>query len=170
MATVYPFELTPESCSFLGTAFPAYSKVNGTAFPVTGLYYDATTDEAAFWKLRPADYGSGNITIDIDWYAANATSGNVVWEAQLAAITPNTDSQDTETKALGTLNYVQDTHLGTTGKRLHRCSITLSNLDSLANQDNIWLRIARDANGTNATDDMANDAILVMATLSWSNT
>jgi hypothetical protein len=171
MATVYPVRLLPESAQFLASAFPSLGKANGTSFPVMGLYYDAATDEAAFWHLPDlSDYGSGNWSVDIEWYASNATSGNVVWEVQIASITPNTDSGSVETKALGTLNFVQDTHLGTTGKRLHRCTITLSNLDSFAVLDDVWLRIARDANSTNATDDMANDAILTAAIISYSDT
>ncbi len=159
----------PEEANFLGSAFPAYLKNNGTNFPVSGLAYDATTDEAAFWKFQALNYEAGNLTLDLYWYADTATIGNVVWEVQLAAITANTDTQDIETKALATLNFVQDTHLGTTGQRVHLCTITISNLDSIAADDICWLRIARDANGTNATDDMTGDAILVMAELSYSD-
>lgn len=169
MATVRQI-LAPEEAQFLASAFPQFLKTNGTNFPVSGLAFDAATDEAAFWKLRAMAYGSGNLTLKLSWYADTATTGNVVWEAQLAVITPNTDTQDVETKALATLNFVQDTHLGTTGQRLHECTITISNLDSLAADDVFWLRIARDANDTNATDDMAGDAILTMAELTYSDT
>lgn len=160
----------PEEAQFLASAFPAFSKVNGSNFPVSGLAFDAAADEAAFWKFIAQNYGSGNLTLNIFWYADNATSGNVVWEAQIAAITPNSDSQDVETDALATLNYVQDAHIGTTGQRVHQCTITISNLDSIAADDLVVLRIARDANGSNATDDLANDAILLMAELTYSDT
>lgn len=169
MATIYAPPLMPENAVFLGTAFPQLNKVNGTNFAYYVLDFDAATDEAATWKFRADNYGSGNLTLDIYWYAENATSGNVVWEAQISAITPDTDSQDISTDALATLNYVQDTHLGTTSKRIHKCTITISNLDSLAAGDIVHIRIARDANGTNATDDMANDAAFIMAELSYSS-
>ena len=169
MATVRQV-LSPEQAQFLGSAFPQVLKINGTNFPVSGLGYDASTDEAAFWKVRAMAYGSGNLTLNISWYADTASTGNVVWEAQIAAITPNTDTQDVETDSLATLNYVQDTHLGTTGQRLHECTITISNLDSLAANDVFWLRVARDANGTNATDDMTGDAILTSLELTYSDT
>ena len=168
MATVKQ-QFLMEEAEFHSSAFPAIQK-NGTNFPVIGLAFDAAADEAAFFKFKASNYGSGNITLILRWYAANATSGNVVWEAQLAAITPDTDSQDVTTDSLATLNYIQDTHLGTTSKRIMACSITLSNLDSLAADDECWLRIARDANGTNATDDMANDAILVGVEIQYSDT
>lgn len=169
MATV-KIQLLPEEAQFLAANFPSYSKVNGTNFPVSGLAYDATTDEAAFWKFIADNYGSGNLTLTLLWYADSATSGNVVWEAQIAAITPDTDSQDIETDGLATLNFVQDTHLGTTGQRVHTCAITISNLDSIAAGDLVHIRIARDANGTSATDDMTGDAILVAAEVSYSDT
>ena len=167
MASVYR-ELQPEQASYLGSTFPGYSKVNGTNFPVSGLYFDAAADEAAFWKLQALLYGSGNLTLDLEWYADSATSGVVRWGGAIAAITPDTDSQDVETKAFATETTVDDTHLGTTGQRLHRCTITISNLDSLAAGDVVWLRIRRI--GSNGADTMTGDAILVKATLSYSDT
>jgi hypothetical protein len=170
MAATVTHQFLPEEAQFLATAFPALLKTAGTNFPVFGLSFDAAADEAAFWKFIATSYGSGNLTLTIYWYADTASSANVVWESQISAITPDTDTQDIETDGLATLNFVQDTHLGTTGQRLHSCSITITNLDSIAAGDLITLRIARDANGTNATDDMTGDAILVMVTLSYSDT
>jgi hypothetical protein len=155
------------SAQFLASAFPALVR-NGTNFPAVGLAYDATNDEAAFWLVRAVSYGSGNLTVTIDWYADTASSGDVVWAVQVSAITPDTDTQDVETKAPATANTVTDTHLGTTGQRLHRASVTVSNLDSLAAGDDVWIRIARDAD--NAADTMAGDAILVLAAVAYSDT
>ncbi len=169
MATVYTW-LAPEEAQFLAANFPAYTKVLGTNFPVSSLAYDSTTDESAFWRFLATSYGSGNITATIYWYADSATTANVVWESQIAAITPNTDSQDIATDGLATLNFVQDTHLGTTGQRVHSVDITISNLDSIANGDLCVLRLARDANGTSATDDMTGDAMLLGIRLAWSDT
>lgn len=160
-------EFDPAAAHMLSTAFPALVR-NGTNFPVTALAYDAATDEAAFWSFRAINYASGNLTVDIDWYADTATSGDVIWDVQIAAITPNADTQDVETDALATVNSVTDTHLGTTGQRLHRCSVTLSNLDSLAAEDDVWMRVARDAN--NASDTMTGDAFLVKVTVTYLST
>jgi hypothetical protein len=163
-------QLLPEEAQYPATNFPQYKVTQGSNFPVSALFYDATTDEAAFWKLIATNYGSGNLTLDLYWYADTASSANVVWEAQIAAVTADTDTQDMETDGLATLNFVQDTHLGTTGQRLHKATITISNLDSLAANDHVTVRIARDANGTSATDDLAGDAALVLAVLSYSDT
>jgi hypothetical protein len=160
-------ELDPAAAHTLSTAFPALVR-NGTNFPVAALAYDAATDEAAFWGFRAVNYASGSLTVHIDWYADTATSGDVVWEVQLAAITPDSDSQDVETKALATLNNVTDSHLTGTGQRLHRAAVTLSNTDSLAADDDVWIRVARDAN--NASDTMAGDALLVKVGVTYLST
>lgn len=167
MATVKQM-LMPEEGLPLTSNFPAYLKNNGTNFPVSALAYDAATKETAFWKLKAINYGSGNLTLTLRWYADTATSGDVIWGAQLAAITPDTDTQDVETKAFATANTVTDTHLGTTGQRLHTCAITISNLDSLAANDTVWLAIYRDAAA--GGDTMTGDALLVEAELSYSDT
>ncbi len=167
MATVY-HQLLPEAAQFLATAFPQYLKTNGTSFPVSGLAYDAAADQAAFWKFRAVEYASGNLTLDIEWYADTASSGTCVWEAQIAVITPNTDTQDVETKAFAAEATVDDTHLGTTGQRLHRATITVTGLDSLAQDDQVWIRIRRI--GSHANDTMAGDAELSQAEVSYSDT
>lgn len=168
MATVY-LELSPEESQFLASSFPQYVKNNGTNFPVSGLAYDGAADEAAFWSFIATNYGSGDLTLEIFWYADSTTSGDVIWDAQIAAITPNSDTQDVETDSLATVQSVTDSHLGTTAQRLHSCSITISNLDSLASGDQVWLRLNRDAN--NASDTLNSvDAIVTKLRLSWSDT
>jgi hypothetical protein len=132
------------------------------------LAYDAATEEKAYWKFKASNYGSGDLTLLLRWYADSATSGVVRWGAKIAAITPDTDSQDVETKSLATQQVVDDTHLGTTGQRLHNCSIAVSNLDSIAADDEVWIEISRVA--AHANDTMTGDAILVDAELQYSDT
>lgn len=169
MATVYVSGFLPENAAFLATVFPEFAKINGTNFPVTSLKFDAALDEAAFWKLGVVNYGSGNLTLDILWYADTASSGDVVWGASIAAITPNTDTQDVETDGLATENTVTDSHLGTTGQRVHLATITISNLDSLANNDLMFMRIRR-LGQTSGSDTMSGDAQFLAAILSYSDT
>lgn len=167
MATV-SLALAPEEAAFQTSSFPAFVRNNGTSLPVTGLAFDASATEYGYWKLAPFGYGSGNITADLNWYADTATSGVVRWEAALAAITADVDTTDVETKAFATVQTVDDTHLGTTGQRLHKATITISNLDSVAAGDECWLRVGRI--GGNAADTMAGDAILTSIRLSYSDT
>lgn len=152
----------------IGTVFPQSARIAGTNFPVEGLAFDAAADEACVAKFRADGYGSGNLTLEIDWYADSASSGDVVWDAAICVITPDTDSQDVETDSFATASSVTDSHLGTTGQRVHRASITISNLDSIAAGDLVHLRIRRV--GSNGSDTMTGDAILVFAELTYSDT
>lgn len=150
------------------TAFPQLVKANGTNIPVSGYAFDASTEEAMFFDFRAIRYGSGNLTVDVDWYADTASTGAVMWGAQIAAITPAADTQDVETDALATVATTTTTHLGTTGQRLHRTAITVSSLDSLAADDDVRLRISRVA--ANAADTLSGDAIATRITISYSDT
>jgi hypothetical protein len=160
-------QFNPTSGVFRTAAFPAIVQANGTNIPVRGLAFDATTLEAVFFRFRASRYGSGNLTVDLDWYADTATTNAVVWGAAIAAITATTDTQDIETDTLATAATTTTTHLGTTGQRLHRTAVAVSNLDTIAADDHVVLQVYRDA--ANASDTMAGDVILVGVTVSYSD-
>ena len=74
-----------------------------------------------------------------------------------------------ETKAFATANTVTDTHLGTTGQRVHNCSITISNLDSIAADDYVALKVYR--NASSASDTITtSDVGIISVVLSYSDT
>lgn len=150
------------------TAFPQLVKANGTNIPVSGYAFDAATEEAVFFDFEAVSYASGNVTVRCRWYADTASSGDCIWGAALAALTPNTDTQDVETDSLATAATTTTSHLGTTGQREHETSITVSSLDSLAAGDTVRLRVYRDADA--AGDTMAGDAILTRVTVTYSDT
>lgn len=160
--------LTPEGARYGSVQAAQYVKTNGTSSPVTGLAFDATTSEAVYWQFVALGYGSGNLTATVLWYADTASSGAVVWECAIGAITPNTDTQDVETKALATATNAAQTHLGTVGQRLHTVDVTISNLDSLAANDLVAIRLARLP--ADAGDTMTGDAIVQYVVLSYSDT
>lgn len=166
MATVY-HQLNPATATFLASGFPQLTQTNGTNSPVRGLAFDASVEEAAFFRWRAVNYGSGNITVDVLWYADTASIGDVVWGAQIAAITPNADSQDVETDTFPATDTVTDSHIGTVGQRLHLASINVTGLDSIAANDDIVLRFYRDAD--TAADTMTGDAIVVGLNVSYSD-
>lgn len=167
MPTVYQ-ALEPGDASF-PTSNPAQpTEVQGTNFPVRGLAFDPTTQETAYFPFQAINYGSGNITCAVHWYADTATANSIVFGASLAAITPNTDTQDVETKAFAIENTASDTHLGTTGQRAHQFDITISNLDSIASGDWVCLRLRRVP--ADASDTMTGDAIVTRVLLSYSDT
>lgn len=165
MGTAY-VQLNPNAAEFLGSVFPQRDKKNGTNIPVPVLWFDAALDEAAFWRVRLPAYSSGNITARWGWYADTASSGDVVGELAIAAITPNTDTQDIETDALATAQSDTDSHLGTTAQRLHDQTTTISNLDSHADGDDVVVRFRR-LGSSSGSDTMSGDMGLVYILLSY---
>lgn len=167
MATV-SIVLNPGDAA-LPTSNPAAPiQPQGTNFPVPGLAFDATTQETAFFYFPAISYGSGNLSVEVEWYADTASTNGVTFGASLACITPNTDSQDIETDAFATENTASDTHLGTTGQRLHSFTITVSNLDSIAAGDYVVLRLRRVP--ADASDTMTGDCIVTRVIVSYSDT
>lgn len=150
------------------SAFPQLVKANGTSIPISGYAFDAAAVEDCFFDFEAVGYGSGNVTVRLRWYADTASSGAVVWGAQLAALTPNTDTQDVETDGLAAVASTATTHLGTVGQREHETTVTVTALDSLAAGDTVRLRVYRDA--ANASDSMAGDAIATRVTVTYSDT
>lgn len=167
MATI-KIALDPRQFIPATSAGAAFKAIAGSAFPVVCLAFDASTEETVYTAFKASNYGSGNLTLDLQWYADTASSGDVIWGAAIAAITANSDTQDIETKTFATATTVTDTHLGTTGQRLHSCAITISNLDSIAADDYVAIKLYRDADA--GGDTMTGDALLVMAELSYSDT
>lgn len=156
-----PHEFEAQDADIRTANFPAITRANGTNIPVSGYAFDATAIESIFFRFRASGYTSGNINVDLDWYADTATSGNVVWGAQIAAITPG-DAQDIETDALATVATVT-TAAGASSQRLVRSTITVTSLDSIAPDDQVVLCISRQA--TNGSDTMTGDAILTYVTV-----
>lgn len=150
------------------TGFPQLVKANGTNIPVSGYAFDASAVEALFFDFEATAYGSGNVTVRLRWYADTASTGAVVWGAQSAALTPNTDTQDVETDGLAAAATTTTTHLGTTGQREHETTITITASDSLAAGDTVRLRVYRDAAA--GGDSLAGDAILTRVTVTYSDT
>lgn len=167
MATVtHDFE--PFQAVFKTTVIPELKLTQGTNFPVPGLAFNDATDDEAYFFFPAVAYGSGNLTVTFEWYADTATSGDVVWGAALACLTPNTDDVNIETKAFATAQTQLDSHLTSQGQRLHSIDLTLSNLDSIAAGDACILQIYRDANA--AGDTLAGDAILTRVKVAYSDT
>lgn len=167
MATVR-HSFLPSDAYFQSSNPAAPVLFQGTNFPVAGLAFDATTQETVFFRFPAISYGSGNITVTVDWYADTATANGITFGASLACITQNTDSQDIETKSFGTENTASDTHLGTTGQRLHSFDIVVSNLDSITLLDDVTLRLRRIP--SDAGDTMTGDVIVTRVLVSYSDT
>lgn len=167
MATTTYYLPAPRA-DFKTTAFPAFTRFQGTNYPVMCLAYDATTREDAYFHWVSNAYSTGNVTATCLWYADTASSGGVTWGASLACITPDADTQDMETKGFATENTFDDGHLGTTGQRLHQAPISISNLDSIAAGDFVEMKLGRVVSAAN--DNMTGDALLVGVLVSYTST
>lgn len=134
---------------------------NATRF---GYAFDGagTTIERIFFEFVAVNYASGNLTVTLDWYArSGTTTGNVKWEAAIMCLTPG-DAQSMETDTFATATNTTTTVNGT-ARGPNRSTITVSNLDSLAQDDHVTLCIDRDP----ANDTMTTDALLLLVTVSY---
>lgn len=166
MATTF-VNLGVKAAEFPATDFASLFKTNGVNAPIFALAFDAAADEGAFWRFPMLRYGSGNLTLTLNWLTFAGSSGSVVWEAAIAAVTPDADVGGLDAKAFATAQTVTDAHLGTNPNRVMQCQITISNLDSVAVGDLVCLRIRR--LGTNGSDTTVGDALLIAAVLSYND-
>lgn len=85
----------------------------------------------------------------------------------IAAITPGTDTTNVETKAFATAQTAS-TDLGSAdAQKLVKTTVTISNLDSVAAGDEVWLKVTRLV--SDVADDLTGDAILTSIRLSYSD-
>ncbi len=128
--------------------------------------FDAASEEWCCWQFRmPADYASG-LTATVQWKAASATSGGVVWDVRIAAVTPG-DATDVDAKAFGSANTATGTAPATAG-HLVGTAVTVTNADSVAAGDFVVVRLARAA--ADGSDTAAGDAEVVAVGISYTTT
>lgn len=137
---------------------------NGTNYPLLSLAFDQSTQEACFFEVFAANYGSGNVSILVDWITS-ATSGNCIWGAQLSVTTAG-DNQSLLTDAFATAATVT-TAANSTANGHQRSTIAISSLDSLAAGDRCALKLYRDA--ANGSDTLAADAKVFGVQVQWSD-
>jgi hypothetical protein len=140
-------------------AAPALQRVKSSAAAPTPYFfqlaYDAATKEQAMWSFRmPADYASAPV-LRVQYKMASATSGNVIIEGRLAAVSDG-DSTDVDAKAFGSANTSSATAVPGTAGYMDDIALALTNADSVAAGDWVTAYLARDAaNGSDtATGDM----------------
>jgi hypothetical protein len=131
------------------------------------LAFDASTKEQVSWQTRvPDNYASGPV-LECWFKMTSATTGNVIIEGRLAAITDG-DATDADAKAYGTANTSSATAVPGTAGYVKKISLTLTNADSVAAGDWVSIYLARDA--ANGSDTATGDMEVVMAALSYTTT
>jgi hypothetical protein len=125
------------------------------------LDFDAATDESiVFVGIMPEGAVlTGGVSVYLKWMATSATSGAVIWEASIERSNTDLDSDSFDTVA-----FASGTANGTSGI-ITSTTISFTTIDSVAAGELFRLKISRDANGTNGTDDMTGDAELVAVEL-----
>lgn len=125
------------------------------------LAFDSDTDEICYLEFAlPENYSSSAVLKGI-FSMASATSGNVVWAAQVWALSPG-DSADIDTESYDSANTDTEAVPGTAGYP-DEFAITLTNDDSMAAGDIVRIKFYRDAD--NASDTATGDAKLRVGTL-----
>jgi len=139
-----------------------FPTTNYAAFGVRGdknvpvLNFDDTAAETAYFLCRmPRHYSGGGITLDIEWAAASATSGNVGWTAALARL--NAGNQDLDAVSFGTAATIAAAAVNATCGKITKSSVSIANgtdMNGVTAGDLFVLSITRDtAAGSNATGD-----------------
>lgn len=146
---------------------PEFVQANGTNFPVDGYAFDGAgaSVEAMFFEVPVINYGSGNLTVFIDFYTS-ATTNATVWQGAISVTTPN-DAQSMLTDAFATANAASAVTSNTTANGPSRATITITNLDSIATDDRMTLKIFRDP--ANAGDTNILDSVCFGVWIMWSD-
>ena len=119
--------------------------------------FDDTTVEYLDLYCRLEGYGSGGLTITVDWSATTATTGDVLWSAAIRRIADDAEDMD----AAHTFDYnnaTADTAASASGER-SRVTVTFTDgadMDSVAVNEYFILRVRRVP--TDGNDTLAGDA------------
>jgi hypothetical protein len=115
---------------------------------------DAATESAVFVGIMPeaASLGSG-LTVNLDFMATTATSGNVRWSVAFERCTTDLDSDSFDTATAATAATSGTSGIVSAG------SITCTAIDGITAGDLFRLRVQR--LGADAADTMTGDAELV---------
>lgn len=123
------------------------------------LDFDATTEEnAEFERAMAEDFGTSGFSVEIEWAASSATSGNVVWGVALDRLVIDSTDMDSA-RTYATEKTVTDAAPANSGE-FTRAVISFSNseIDSIVAGDTYMLKVARVA--ADGSDTMAGDAEL----------
>lgn len=149
----------PNAAEFPTSNQPQLTQVNQR--PV--LAFDASTDEACQWTDIAPTGLTGTLTATCYCIMASATSGNVIMQGSVEAVTA-ADATDLDAgDSFDTANASSATAVGSTAGYLFTVAITLTNKDSIAVGDYYRLKINRDAD--NASDTATGDLYLLAVEL-----
>jgi len=123
---------------------------------------DTVAENIIFRRVLERGYAEGNLTVDIDWVAASATTGGVTWGVEFERSAPG--GQDIDADSFAAQQTGTSTTNGTSGVKT-RTSIVLTQAqaDSIAKGDAYRLRVQRVVGDVG--DDMVGDAQIADVTV-----
>tara|TARA_R100000501_G_scaffold16024_1_gene29102 strand:- start:3598 stop:4215 length:618 start_codon:yes stop_codon:yes gene_type:complete len=128
------------------------------------LLFDDTTDEGAVYSFRLSDEYESGLAVKIGYTMASGTADEVEWEVFVMAVTDG-DGADVDTASFDSVNVSAVTVPGTVGY-LDVATVTLTNDDSAAAGDLVFLNISTDANDA-TNDDATGDREVRFLQLVW---
>lgn len=149
---------SPLNAELPSTGYAQHAVVNNR--PV--LAFDASTDEEARFSGVAPQGLTGAVTAVVTYMMASATSGDVVFNAALEAVSDG-DATDLDAgDSFDTANAATATVPGTAGY-IDQVTITCTNADSIAAGDYFRLKLLRDAD--NAADTATGDLYVLAVEL-----
>ncbi len=121
------------------------------------LLYDDTTSELVYWVFRlPSDFSSAPL-LKVQYTMASATTGTFGVSVSIMAVSDG-DAADVDTESYDTANSPSASTVPGTAGHLDEISVTLTNADSMAAGDLLFIKLARNIADT-ATGDAEVRAI-----------
>lgn len=117
------------------------------------LAFDASTIEDAMWTTNLSPYNGRSLKADIYYSMLSATSGDVIWEAQIACVSPG-DGESIQWPGFAQSAAVTSTVPGTE-RYMKTATITLND-DACVPGDSFSIRIMR--NAASGSDTASGDA------------
>lgn len=116
------------------------------------LDFDGAADEEAIFSfIVPSHYAAGGFTVILHVAFTTATTGTANIEVSVER-----GSTDMDADSFATMTDASAVPNGTSGIET-QVSIPLANMDSIVAGDHVRLKVHRDADGTNGTDDITSD-------------
>jgi len=124
---------------------------------------DASAETIEFESALDTSYGAGTITCVIQWAAASATSGDVVWGIAWEALAAA--GQDLDSDGFASERQATSTTSGTSGVLTYTTiTFTQAQADNIAAGNSFRIRVKRDAAA--GGDTMTGDAQILSVTIS----
>ncbi len=134
--------LSPLSAEFPTANYPAFKQ--DTAFNYY-LEFSDSVDQNAYWSFPLPQGATGPYSLVVLYRMGTATTGNVVLQAAVEAVTPADVLNTITTSSFDTVNTSSTTAVPAAAGTLGSITISLTSMDSAEAGDRVRIRLNRDA-------------------------